>query len=201
MKKLFLMLLIVNFVGAFSPMDLSQKPQIEDSARSIYIYQNEELINEERGIYYLKRSEFDLVFNLVNIKNSFLVNFSTDETSYKQALSGANSKDILAYYHTGMAEGLFNEDFRVILRDNASHAFFYDDENNHRFNKVEKNGNIYSLTRTVQKIYDFESKVEKDISLIDFDYLYIVSLEYEFDREKFERVDKDIEVIKIKFVD
>ncbi len=201
MKKIFVLLFISVSILGFSPIELSKRPNIENTIKNVIIYQNGKLIENKRGIYYLKREEFDLVFRLTTIENNYLVNFSTKDTSYNQALGGNKSENILAYYYTGMAEGLFNEDYSVILRDNASHAFYYKNEENHRFNKVEIKNNFYILTRTIKKLYDFEGKTEKSIVDTDLDYLYIVALEYKYDKDSYKRIDKSIEAIKIKFID
>ncbi len=145
----------------------------------------------------LKKAGFDLVF-VLNQPTDFLINASYSAVSFEQAKSGTELHKIAGFQETGMAEGLRNEDLEIFINDSAPNAWYYEDEINHRFNKIGKDGDRLVCTRTIEYVRDVKlnrrEKIKKAQSPM---YLVIVAYRYDMQLEK--RIEIQRYLLQINF--
>lgn len=171
----------------------------QDSAQfEIKVFQKGKEIRIDRDhSVNLKKAGFDLVF-VLNQPTDFLINASYSAVSFEQAKSGTELYKIAGFQETGMAEGLRNEDLEIFINDSAPNAWYYEDEINHRFNKIRKDGDRLVCTRTIEYVRDVKlnrrEKIKKAQSPM---YLVIVAYRYDMQLEK--RIEIQRYLLQINF--
>ncbi|MBN2892682.1 MAG: hypothetical protein JXL97_12510 [Bacteroidales bacterium] len=184
MKKIFLLALI------FSPL-LIVAQQFE-----INVFQDGKRIEKNiSNEIILQNKPFDLVFTFYTNTN-LLVNASFEDKTYIDALNNVELSKLSGFAETGIAEGQKNKDYEVFISNSAPNAWFYEDEDYHRFNKVEiKEGKIIA-TRLIKQFNNIENNIVSKVE--DFEgEIYFVVVFYEFDQTNFERIEYQRETLKL----
>jgi hypothetical protein len=143
----------------------------------------------------LKKAPFDILVDLPG-KGSFVyVNASFDDAMYEKA---KKSKPLGREFRPGlfMAEGDRNAEKDIIPGPDAIHSWYYDSDQDNRFNEVKPSGAGVRGRRTVANAYldGKEVKVEdwKDSTL------YLVFLTGEGKPDASETVERQREYVKLK---
>ena len=143
----------------------------------------------------LKKDTFDLVFE-INKPADFLISASFSSLSFEQAKSGAVLDSINGFKGTGMAEGLGNEDLEIFLHNGSPNAWFYFNEKSNRFNRISIENKILTCTRTIQQLYDIESKEIIDLKNVE-QPIYLVIVLYKYNHELGKRDEKERKLLKL----
>lgn len=177
--------------------DLSLFAQ-DSSYFTLKVYQKKKEININHDhVVNLKKAKFDLVF-VMNQPTDFLINASYSSASFEQAKSGTELHKIAGFQETGMAEGLRNEDLEIFINDSAPNAWFYEDEINHRFNKIRKDGDLLVCTRTIEYIRDMNLNRRDKIKKTESP-MYLVIVVYRYDMQLRRSIEKQRYLLQINF--
>jgi hypothetical protein len=144
----------------------------------------------------LRKAPFDIMVDLPGKGSFVFVNASFDDAMYDKAKS---SKSLAREFRPGlfMAEGERNAEKDVMPGPDAIHSWYYESDQDNRFNEVKPMGAGFRGRRTVANAYvgDKEVKVEdwKESTL----YLVFVSGEGKPDAS--ETIERQREYLKLKF--
>lgn len=165
----------------------------------IQVIQNAEIIEKNSdNEYILQNSSFDLVFSFVGNIN-LLVNASFNDETYWAALNKISLNNLKGFRQTGIAEGLDNQKFEMFISDNAPNAWFFQDEDYKRFNKVVIKDSKIFATRTIENLYDLDK--DKRIKINNFEgNIFIVAVFYEFDSNNLEKIEYQREILKLVII-
>ena len=163
----------------------------------VEVEQNGKLIEVINGEVTLEKEEFNLVFTLPE-PMGLLLNSSFNKKTYKLASAGKPKSELPGFQTTGMAEGLLNEDKEIIISDDSPSYWFYTDEEMNRFNSTEKVNGKLMCKRTIQNLWDVETKETTKISDVKKP-LYIVFLSYKMAENKTDEIELKREWIKINW--
>jgi len=167
----------------------------------VKVRQNEAFIPIKNDMVRLKKQPFDLVF-ILQEPMGILVNASFDPTSFEQTQNKININNIKGFEHTGMAEGLFNEDTQVAVFDNGPNYWFYEDYTTHRFNRVGRGEKRQVVgTRTITNILNVNLDDRPTLSIENMaeNELYFVFCRAERGKDFNDRIELQKEVLKIIF--
>lgn len=147
----------------------------------------------------LNKMSFNIVFVLAK-PSAVLVSASFDKSTYEKALKNEPLSKLPGYEGTGMAEGLFNSDNELFIDDNAPSYWHYENDKEHRFNKVVKTKDSLVCTREIRQFYVLEGKDNIVVPVKDVNKpLYLVFMDYTTDQKTFERTELQREMIKINW--
>ncbi|HEY6162280.1 MAG TPA: hypothetical protein VI112_13690 [Bacteroidia bacterium] len=129
---------------------------------------------------------------------AIFVNASLDDRSFRIAKTKKPYTTIPGFTETGMAESNFNSEREIMMNDAAPNYWFYDNENQHRFDNVKAGNNGFICTRTVEKLYDVNQK--KTIKLEQMTGpLYLVFLVKQAGKSQEDEKQLQRECLKIKW--
>jgi hypothetical protein len=145
----------------------------------------------------LSKSPFDIVINMPK-PDGVLVNASTNKKSATLALKNKIQVKLPGFKETGMAEALLNPDKEIILTETAPSFWFYDNENEHRFNNVIKSDSGLKCIRSVENLYD--RKTKNTIKICDVKKkLYLVFIYNKPNTNYLDRVEEKREIVIINW--
>ena|ERR1051326_2613193 len=105
----------------------------------------------------LRKKPFVIEFTIPGPLAIF-VNASLSDKSYRIAKTKKPYTAIPGFTETGMAESNFNSEKEIMLNDAAPNYWFYENENQHRFDNVKPGTGNFVCSRTVEKFYDVGQK-------------------------------------------
>lgn len=157
-------------------------PPIVTGEIDVEIWQKGVQLLPVRGIYKLKKEEFDLKIVFTDQFRTLVNAYSTDE-SYIQANNGLPLDKIIGFSTTGMAEGIFNDKLNVTLSRDSPNSWYYESQGSNRCNKTEKRGDKIICTRTIKNITYHRAKT---VSIEEYQGsdLFFVFINSEYDRNK-----------------
>lgn len=145
----------------------------------IQIEQKDELVVPINGEVTLEKLSFDLIFNLSKPK-AFFVNASFKNETYRLASKEKDYKKLPGFEYSGMAEGIRNEHMNVLISDDGPSYWFYKDDKENRFNKIEKKNGNYRCTRTIESFFNVDSDPRETINFKDINFpVYFVVIDFE----------------------
>lgn len=104
----------------------------------------------------LKKEPFDVVFEFP-APMGVLVHASYNPETYDLALDGKPMKKLPGFENTGMAESKFNEDNEILLNATAPGYWYYDSEEDHRFDEVTAKAGTITCKRRVEFFNEVDS--------------------------------------------
>jgi hypothetical protein len=145
----------------------------------------------------LSKSPFDIVIDMPK-PDGVLLNASTNKKTATLALKNRPQAKLPGFKETGMAEALLNPDKEIILAETAPSFWYYDNENEHRFNSVIKSDNGLKCIRSVENLYDRKTKNTIKINDIK-SKLYLVFIYNKPNTNYFDRIEEKREIIIINW--
>jgi len=106
----------------------------KDPVFNVYVHQHDHEMEITDHTVTLDKESFVLVFRFSQ-PMGVLVNASFDSKTYDMAMKGEDLEKLPGFEQTGMAEGLLNPDKEILLSDKAPCYWFYDNDEEHRFNE------------------------------------------------------------------
>ena len=103
------------------------------------------------------------------------VNASFEERSYKISKSKRSFTEIPGFRQTGMAEADFNRNKEIMVSVEAPNYWYYETEKSHRFDEVKTEEGWFVCTRSIEKVYNVDTKKTFKIEEVTGD-LYLVFL-------------------------
>jgi len=158
---------------------------------SISIYQNDKVILPNNEVYKLNKEPFSIVFKHGgNLK--VLINSWTSSESFDDFENNISLEQVLGFENTGMAEGLKNSNLNIVLSPDCPQMWFYDNEDENRFNNNIVIDNAVISTRTVEYLQFSKYLVGKKhdpflVQEFESDNIYICIAGYIYNREERKR--------------
>lgn len=169
-----------------------------DKTYTITIEQNSEQKIIINNTVELKPGPFDIVLELSE-PMGLIINASFSKKTFKLALKNKHLDKLPGFQETGMSEGFFNEDKEIFISDNAPNYWYYDTENENRFNSFEKVGKSIICKRTIENLY--EPRTSTSIKTIDNTKpIYLVFMSYKRGNKVTDRIEVQREYLKIKWI-
>jgi len=191
MNKIFgITALLIIFLSSISM-------NVKEQDFHVRIEQNGKLIEPINGLVTLDKSEFNIVFEFSE-PMGLLLNGSFKKKTYKLASKGKPKSQLIGFQNTGMAEGLLNPDKEIFISNESPNYWFYDDDEENRFNSVEKINGKYLCKRIIQNLFNIDTK--KNIKVEDVSKpLYLVFISYKRGEKVTDEIEMKREWIKIKW--
>lgn len=161
----------------------------QNSPLDLKIYQNnKEVIPTNQNIFILSKNAFTIQFEVKNL-NGFLVGITQDEDVYQSAI-GEGDLEVAWFSNTGMAEELFNKNYELLISNDAPSYWYYEAENDHRFDKTPTgNTSHWFGKRTVKNLYNVMTEktvgIKKNTQPI---YMFFYTTEYMDDDYKNQKI-------------
>jgi hypothetical protein len=118
---------------------------------AIAVEQNGKTLPIRGGVVRLKQAPFVLRFHLA-VGEALLVHSWQAPGFWEKARAGANLDEVLQLEGNGMAEELFNKTKDVMLDEHAYSYWYYTDKNDHRFDRVKREGKRVIARRTIERL-------------------------------------------------
>lgn len=184
--------LILSFLFAKGTRNCEKDPVF-----AVYFSQNNTAADIIDNTVTLDKKSFDLLLGFSE-PMGVLVNASFDSKTYDLALKGKALDKLPGFEQTGMAEGLLNTDKEIVLSEEAPGYWFYDNEEEHRFNEVQKTDTGFICLRTIEKLVDADNQTEIRVSEVN-QPLYLVFISYKRGQSIMDRVEVQRQCIKIEW--
>ncbi|MCA5005834.1 hypothetical protein [Sphingobacterium bovistauri] len=161
----------------------------QDTKFRLAVNQGGKSIKEKDNVYLLEPKTFVLQMAARNVEG-FLVGATFDRDVYMSAI-GEGDLEVSWFSETGMAEELFNADQSMFISNDAPSYWYYDSEDDHRFDRDPK-GNLTDWigNRTIRQFDDLLN--EKTIQVDTYQgsvFLFIYKPEYD---DEYNMVSMDI---------
>lgn len=189
MKKTLKLLFALTLILILSSM-CSKTPNFH-----VRVEQNGKIIKAKNRVITLDKEAFKFVFELSE-PMGVLINTSFNETSYQQASKGMEMSELFGFENTGMAEAIFNPDKEILIANDAPSAWFYESEEMHRFDLVEKKKGQFWCTRIIENFFDVDADYTFPVAEID-KALYLVFIAYDQRDGINEEIELKREMVKI----
>ncbi len=189
------LVLVVLVFGAFHfSKDLNRD---NDNRFSVTIEQNGEKKNIENNTVVLGQGTFDIVFEFSE-PMGLLVNASFSKKTFELASKNEHLDKLPGFEETGMAEGILNSEKEVFVSYNAPNYWYYDTDEQNRFNSVYRTVNGIVCKRTIESFYDTDSKTR--IKVTDAEKpLYLVIVSYKRGEKITDKIEVQRQYLRIKW--
>ncbi|SFJ87390.1 hypothetical protein [Myroides guanonis] len=175
LKKWTIFSLVVLVFGSLSAKN---KPE----ASRFKIVQDGKIISVKDNSVLLDKETFQLVFTLKH-EEGVLVHASFNPYTFNEVSNGVLVDDIETL-GMGMAAGLYNPSESLVVEDSAPSYWFYDSEDEHRFDSYMELRDSMECIRTVSNLENIEDESLMSIQKVNRPlYLVIVSSFFEVDVE------------------
>jgi len=146
----------------------------------------------------LKRKAFAVVLAFGRL-DGVMVNASFSPRLYEAALERRPLAGVLPLPKRGLAEELFNPDREIFVTDSAYHHWYYFSPKIHRFDSVEKVGEVWVCRRGVQRYRQDGRSGAADLRKIDRRDLYLVFTKTDWSGDHTRRIEKQTEYLHVVF--
>ncbi len=122
------------------------------------IEQDGKLIEIKDGVVCLDKTEFSIIFEFNN-PMGVLIHSSFKNKNYELASKTANKSELSGFeFYYGMAEYNFNPKKVLNIADDRLSYWYYEDDEENRFNSVEKVQNKLFCKRIIKYLYRYSHK-------------------------------------------
>ena len=180
------------FIGAI--LSISMMDSKDDF--HVTISQDGKEIEIVNHVVHLDKSEFAFVIDLSE-PMGLLVNGSFIEHNYQMALNGDEIDKLPGFSESGMAEYRNNVDTEMFIANDAPSYWHYSNDEDNRFDKVEKSGGHIICTRTINNLYLLKDTSTPSIGEVE-EPIYLVFISYEKGEGFYDRIEHKREMIKIE---
>lgn len=152
--------------------------------------QNRKIIPISGNLVLLEPSPFSIIFKHKG-RLSLLINAWNTDVTFNEVINNSPFEELTGFYHTGMAEGLNNDDLAVTLSYDAPGAWFYRDKKDNRFDINSITGTGIKSIRTISNVRVVPENrqgptLETTMESLPFDDIYLVITEYEYGAGRYE---------------
>ena len=170
-------IICVLFACVISHITIAQKK----GDFSLIIIQNGKTITpDQNDKITLEKKPFELVF-IFKRETKVLLNASLDSTSFNQAAEYEDVNKIKGYGWSGLAEGRNNKGKELFIHDLAPSMWYYSDESDNRFDKIEFKKRNIVCTRTIKQFLLLEND-NKVVKVEDIDSsIFLIFSSYKYD--------------------
>lgn len=169
-----------------------------DKVFKITIEQNGKQQKIEDNHILLQPGSFEIVIEMSE-PMGILVNASFDDKTFKLASKNKHLDKLPGFEETGMAEGLLNTDKEILLSEKAPSYWFYDTEEENRFNSISKLENGIVCKRTIENLFDTETSTGIKITDVSKP-IYLVFISYKKGSEITDQIEVQRQSIAIEWV-
>jgi hypothetical protein len=192
-KLLFTISILLAFIFSFTVKPLKkEKPQF-----AINFYQEGQKIDILNNTVILKKKEFDIQFEL-NQPMGILVATSYNNETFERAQRGFTLDQIPVFESTGMAEEENNKNKEVLMSNEGLSYWYYDNDKENRFNKIEKKEGKIIVTRSIRKIVEVENDITRKMEEIEKP-IYMVFATYKYNKDFTKKFEYQRFYVKIEF--
>ena len=180
---------VLNYPKATNPnTEKTFKVTIEQNGTQQEIKNNSVVLN---------RRTFDIVIEFSE-PMALLVNASFNKKTFNQASKNIHLDKLPGFQETGMAEGYFNTEKQLFLAYKAPNYWYYDSDDDNRFNIVDKTDHGIICKRTIENLYDIDTKTSIKTKEIDKP-LYLVFISYKRGENITDRIEVQRQYFKVKW--
>lgn len=174
----------------------SKKPK-ENPRFNIEFYQDGHKIDIIDNTLNLSKKEFDIQFEL-NQPMGILVATSYNKDAFDRAREGLSLDQIPIFESTGMAEEQNNKNKEILMSDESPSYWYYDNDEENRFNRINKIEGKIIATRTITNINEVEKEITKKIEEIN-NPLYMIFTTYKYNKDFSKKIEFQRFFVKIVF--
>ncbi len=174
----------------------SKKPK-ENPRFNIEFYQDGHKIDIIDNTLNLSKKEFDIQFEL-NQPMGILVATSYNKDAFDRAREGLSLDQIPIFESTGMAEEQNNKNKEILMSDESPSYWYYDNDEENRFNRINKIEGKIIATRTITNINEVEKEITKKIEEINTP-LYMIFTTYKYNKDFSKKIEFQRFFVKIVF--
>ena len=188
--NIFFILILTAFIA-------KERKKAVKKSFNISIQQHGKSVPVSKNEVMLDRFAFDIVIEFSE-PMGVLVNVSFNNKTFMHASQSMPLDELPGFQETGMAEDLLNRNKEIFVCNSAPSYWFYDSDTEHRFNSVKKSNSGIICKRTIQNLYDVDSKINTKILDIGKE-LYLVFISYEPGKEITDRVEVQRQYLTVKW--
>ena len=193
---LFLILFLVSIIHISAHYKRKTKSENEKNF-SVTITQNGQEQVNSNNIVTINKDTFDIVFKFSE-PMGILVNASFDKKTFKLASKNKHLDLLHGFQSTGMSEGLFNTDREIFISENAPNYWYYETDEENRFNRSEKNNNEIICKRTIENIFEPDLGTKIKVTEVNSP-LFLVFISYKRGEKITDRIEVQRQCIMIKW--
>lgn len=156
-----------------------------------------QIIEPKRNTVKLDKAEFSIVLEFSE-PMGLLISGAFDKKTFMLASKNIPKSELPGFFNTGMAEGLLNPNKVILISEDSPSYWFYDDNENHRFDYVETINDTIICKRTIHNFYDVNSKMNMKVENIDKPF-YLVFISYKRGANMADEIEVKREFVKIKW--
>jgi hypothetical protein len=189
-------ILITTVILTILCSSISYKPK-ENPRFNISFYQDGQKIELIDNTLILNKKEFDIRFEL-NQPMGIHVATSYNNEAFERAQRGFTLDQIPVFESTGMAEEENNKDIEVLMSNESTSYWYYDNDKENRFNKIEKKEGKIIVTRSIRKIVEVENDITRKIEEVEKP-IYMVFTTYKHNKDFTKKIEYQRFFVKIEF--
>jgi hypothetical protein len=126
-----------------------------DHCFEVALFQDGKQVSIDNHVAILKKRTFDI--HLISYEpQGVAINTCLSDSNMIQLASG-KPYDQLDFMQYGMAEDMFNPDQEILIHSHAPSYWYYDDDYNHRFTRVELNKDQIIGIRHIEQMTNVET--------------------------------------------
>lgn len=198
MKRQFTNILIVCVALILEASTVPRKQKSDsDKAFNVTIEQNGKQQKIEDNQVILHKGAFEIVIEMSE-PMGILVNASFDDKTFKLASNNKHLDKLPGFEETGMAEGLLNTDKEILLSEKAPSYWFYDTEEENRFNSIKKLETSIICKRTIENLFDTETSTRIKVTDVN-KTIYLVFISYKKGAEITDQIEVQRQSIAIEW--
>jgi hypothetical protein len=165
---------------------------------SVSIEQDGVTVPPKDHVVRIRKDTFGIVVRFP-VPDEILVNASFNPASFDAARDGKPFKEIPGFFDLGMAEGTFNEGLFLFVSDHAPNAWYYKNENDHRFDSVTLDAGIITCRRTIARVIFQDSDKAVAVKDLTRTGLYLVFMHTEWTADYSEQIETRRDYLEIVF--
>lgn len=164
--------------------------QKEISNFNVTFFQNDEEVESSQGEVFLKKVPFTIRLELPENCGIF-VNASKDSKTYFEALEGLNLDKLNGFKGEGFSEEFFNSKELLFLSNNSPNYWYYNSDEDNRFNSVKKENEKFICIRKVSNL-SYSDLEEKEVKIRNYteNKLFLVFIQFEWNSDYTKRIEK-----------
>ncbi len=173
--------------------------QLEKEKLEIAIFQNGREIKINDDTVDIKKNVFAVVI-IFNSPDSVLVSASFEPETFNALQYGNPMEKVPGLQNAAIAEELFNKDGVLYVSKTTPGIWYYADDNDHRFNKIDKINSRFYCRRDIKKIIQLDNKnSQTEIMDITENAIYLSFIRTRWSEDFTQEVEISRRTLKINF--
>ena len=198
MKKIWYVLLLAVIVMGVADFAAATELPVVTESFAVGFEQSGRFIPVINHQVTLQKKSFTVVV-FFRQPDDILVNASLTTESFDAAKAGAALSAIPGFANLGMAEESFNPRTLLILSKDSPHYWYYQDENDHRFNDIIPKDGQLICRRLITQVTASGQKQPSIVKELPGDTLYFVFLKTSWTNDFSKQIEQQRDYVKVNF--